>query len=100
VLEGEPECVSWKKSWPRHLVRRAPFLRLARNKSYKMHIRVLLSKYRAYTPCTAATALGLSRMRCYGGWGRRKTPMGASAGKRFMPQGAKWSDARLAALPA
>jgi excinuclease ABC subunit A len=51
VLEGEPEWVSWRKSWPGvwYGVRR--FFRWLESKAYKMHIRVLLSKYRAYTPC-------------------------------------------------
>jgi excinuclease ABC subunit A len=51
VLEGEPEWVSWKKSWPGiwYGVRR--FFKWLESKAYKMHIRVLLSKYRAYTEC-------------------------------------------------
>jgi excinuclease ABC subunit A len=51
VLEGEPEWVSWRKSWPGiwYGVRR--FFKWLESKSYKMHIRVLLSKYRAYTEC-------------------------------------------------
>ena len=53
VLEGEKEWVSWRKSWPGvwYGVRR--FFRWLESKAYKMHIRVLLSKYRAYTECTA-----------------------------------------------
>ncbi len=53
VLEGEPDWVSWKKSWPGvwYGVRR--FFKWLESKAYKMHIRVLLSKYRAYTPCGA-----------------------------------------------
>jgi excinuclease ABC subunit A len=53
VLEGEPEWVSWRKSWPGvwYGVRR--FFKWLESKSYKMHIRVLLSKYRAYTECVA-----------------------------------------------
>jgi excinuclease ABC subunit A len=52
VLEGEPEWVSWRKSWPGvwYGVRR--FFKWLETKAYKMHIRVLLSKYRAYTECT------------------------------------------------
>ena len=51
VLEGEPEWVNWKKSWPGiwYGVRR--FFKWLESKAYKMHIRVLLSKYRAYTEC-------------------------------------------------
>ena len=53
ALEGEPEWVNWKKSWPGiwYGVRR--FFHWLESKAYKMHIRVLLSKYRAYTPCPA-----------------------------------------------
>ena len=53
VLEGEPEWVNWKTSWPGiwYGVRR--FFDWLESKAYKMHIRVLLSKYRAYTPCPA-----------------------------------------------
>jgi excinuclease ABC subunit A len=53
VREGEPEWVSWSKSWPGiwYGVRR--FFKWLESKSYKMHIRVLLSKYRAYTECSA-----------------------------------------------
>ena len=53
VLEGEPEWVSWRKSWPGiwYGVRR--FFKWLESKAYKMHIRVLLSKYRAYTACAA-----------------------------------------------
>src|SRR5688572_5109322 len=53
VLEGEPEWVSWRKSWPGvwYGVRR--FFKWLESKAYKMHIRVLLSKYRAYTECVS-----------------------------------------------
>jgi excinuclease ABC subunit A len=53
VLEGEPEWVSWRKSWPGvwYGVRR--FFKWLESKAYKMHIRVLLSKYRAYTECAS-----------------------------------------------
>src|SRR5581483_3161386 len=52
VLEGEAEWVSWRKSWPGvwYGVRR--FFAWLETKAYKMHVRVLLSRYRAYNPCT------------------------------------------------
>jgi len=53
VLEGEPEWLSWKKSWPGTWYGVRRFFAWLESKAYKMHIRVLLSKYRAYTPCTA-----------------------------------------------
>ncbi|HEX8009962.1 MAG TPA: excinuclease ABC subunit UvrA [Casimicrobiaceae bacterium] len=51
VLEGEPEWVSWSKSWPGTWYGVRRFFAWLESKAYKMHIRVLLSKYRAYTPC-------------------------------------------------
>jgi len=53
VLEGESEWVSWKKSWPGTWYGVRRFFKWLETKAYKMHIRVLLSKYRAYTPCDA-----------------------------------------------
>ncbi|MGH8675501.1 MAG: excinuclease ABC subunit UvrA, partial [Burkholderiales bacterium] len=53
VLEGEPEWVSWSKSWPGTWYGVRRFFKWLESKAYKMHIRVLLSKYRAYTECTA-----------------------------------------------
>ncbi|MBL8470300.1 MAG: excinuclease ABC subunit UvrA [Rhodocyclaceae bacterium] len=53
VLEGEPEWVSWERSWPGTWYGVSRFFAWLESKSYKMHIRVLLSKYRAYTPCPA-----------------------------------------------
>ncbi len=59
VLEGEPEWKTWKKSWPGvwYGVRR--FFAWLETKAYKMHIRVLLSKYRAYTDCPACNGARL-----------------------------------------
>ncbi len=59
ALEGESDWVSWKKSWPGvwYGVRR--FFKWLESKAYKMHIRVLLSKYRAYTACTACAGTRL-----------------------------------------
>jgi excinuclease ABC subunit A len=53
VLEGEPEWVSWRKSWPGTWYGVARFFKWLETKAYKMHVRVLLSRYRAYTPCSA-----------------------------------------------
>ena len=51
VLEGEADWVSWRKSWPGTWYGVRRFFKWLESKAYKMHIRVLLSKYRAYTEC-------------------------------------------------
>ena len=53
VLEGDADWISWKKSWPGKWYGVGRFFKWLESKAYKMHIRVLLSKYRAYTECTA-----------------------------------------------
>ncbi len=51
VLEGDADWVSWKKSWPGKWYGVGRFFKWLESKAYKMHIRVLLSKYRAYSEC-------------------------------------------------
>src|SRR3977135_2436166 len=53
VLEGEADWQSWRKSGPGASCGVARFFKWLETKAYKMHIRVLLSKYRAYTECGA-----------------------------------------------
>jgi len=59
VLEGEDDWQSWKKSWPGTWYGARRFFKWLESKAYKMHIRVLLSKYRAYTECTACAGTRL-----------------------------------------
>ena len=51
VIEGDEDWVSWHKTGKTHWYGVARFFEWLETKAYKMHIRVLLSKYRAYTPC-------------------------------------------------
>ena len=65
-----------------------------------MHIRVLLSKYRAYTPCAAC---GGARLKPEALLWRVGTKADADAvlapAKRYPPRGTQWSLDELAALP-
>ena len=50
VIDGDPDWSGhWKTQW--YGVRR--YFEWLESKAYKMHIRVLLSRYRSYTPCAA-----------------------------------------------
>ncbi len=53
VLAGEPDWEGWDASWPGTWYGVDRFFQWLETKSYKMHIRVLLSKYRSYTECPA-----------------------------------------------
>jgi excinuclease ABC subunit A len=51
VIDGDAEWVSWSKTGKTHWYGVQRFFDWLETKAYKMHIRVLLSRYRAYTPC-------------------------------------------------
>ncbi|HEY5809738.1 MAG TPA: excinuclease ABC subunit UvrA, partial [Povalibacter sp.] len=91
VLEGEGD---WSKNvW--YGVRR--FFKWLETRSYKMHIRVLLSKYRAYTPCTTCDG---ARLKTDALLWRIGTTEGARVARdRFRPMGVEWSSETLAHLP-
>lgn len=94
VLEGEG---SWEdKVW--YGVRR--FFAWLETKAYKMHIRVLLSKYRAYTPCTAC---GGARLKSDALLWRLGTRQDAATvltdATRFAPHGTRWNSDTLARMP-
>ena len=52
VIEGEPDYGKDEAhEWPRAWYGVKGYFRWLESKAYKMHVRVLLSRYRAYTPC-------------------------------------------------
>ena len=53
VLEGDAQWKNWDSSWPRYWYGVRHFFDWLESKAYKMHIRVLLSRYRSYTECPA-----------------------------------------------
>ena len=94
VLEGEGE---WTKNvW--YGVKR--FFAWLETKSYKMHVRVLLSRYRAYTPCTACDGARLKTEALLWRVGTRELADKAlGTAPPFRPHGVKWSDETLQSLP-
>jgi excinuclease ABC subunit A len=97
VLEGSPHWNgNWNKQW--YGVRR--FFGYLESKAYKMHIRVLLSKYRSYTPCATC---GGARLKLEALLWRMGSKADADAvlppAQRFMPVGTDWTRAQLEALP-
>jgi excinuclease ABC subunit A len=97
VIHGSP---NWNGKWNQHWFGIKRFFEYLETKSYKMHIRVLLSKYRSYTPCPDC---GGARLKTESLLWRMGSKADADAvlapAKRFMPQGVSWSRAQLEALP-
>ena len=104
VVHGSPHWAGdWNKQWYGVL----RFFDYLESKAYKMHIRVLLSKYRSYTPCTACGGARLKREALLWRIGSKSDADAALAGdapghpryRRFLPVGVDWTQAQLEALP-
>ena len=98
VVNGDPAFKrgGWNKQW--YGVRR--FFDYLESKAYKMHIRVLLSKYRSYTTCETCGGARLKTEPMQWRLGSKENADAVLAPEhRFMPRGVKWSRAQLEALP-
>ncbi len=97
VINGTPEWAGkWNKQW--YGIKR--FFEYLESKAYKMHIRVLLSKYRSYTPCHVCGGARLKTEALLWRLGTRQDADGVlPPAQRFMPQGVAWSRGQLESLP-
>ena len=97
VIEGSP---NWKGKWNQQWYGIRRFFGYLESKAYKMHIRVLLSKYRSYTPCPACGGARLKLEALLWRLGSKDDADAVLApAKRFMPVGTGWSREQLEALP-
>jgi excinuclease ABC subunit A len=98
VIDGVPGYKEgqWAKRW--YGIKR--FFQYLESKAYKMHIRVLLSKYRSYTPCETCGGARLKTESLLWRIGTKEDADAALAPeRRFMPVGVQWTRAQLEALP-
>ena len=103
VIEGSPNWNGkWSQTW--YGIRR--FFEYLESKAYKMHIRVLLSKYRSYTECPTCGGARLKTESLLWRIGGKQAadavlPPGDDSGRyqRFMPQAVGWSREQLDSLP-
>ncbi|MEX8506843.1 MAG: excinuclease ABC subunit UvrA [Leptothrix ochracea] len=97
VIDGAPD---WQGDWKKHWYGIRRFFEYLESKAYKMHIRVLLSKYRSYTPCTVCAGARLKLEPLLWRLGSKaQADAVLPAAQRFLPQGTGWSRAQLEALP-
>jgi excinuclease ABC subunit A len=100
VLHGDDDWVSWNKSGKSHWYGIQRFFDWLETKAYKMHIRVLLSRYRAYTPCTSCDGARLKPESMLWRVGTREDADAVLAPEnRSMPRETQWTRAQLEALP-
>jgi excinuclease ABC subunit A len=97
VIHGSPH---WNGQWSQHWFGVKRFFEYLETKSYKMHIRVLLSKYRSYTPCADCSGARLKTDSLLWRIGSQADADAVLApSQRFMPAGVAWTRAELEALP-
>jgi excinuclease ABC subunit A len=100
VLEGDEGWVSWSKSWPGKWYGVRKFFQWLESKAYKMHVRVLLSRYRAYTPCEACDGARLKPEALLWRLGSKANADAVlDSRQRFRPHGFTCSDETLQAMP-
>ena len=97
VVNGSP---GWNGKWNQHWFGIKRFFEYLESKAYKMHIRVLLSKYRSYTTCETCNGARLKLESLLWRLGTKEAADAAlPASERFMPVGVQWSREQLEALP-
>ncbi|HEY8975724.1 MAG TPA: excinuclease ABC subunit A, partial [Burkholderiaceae bacterium] len=97
VVDGSP---NWNGNWNKQWYGIKRFFEYLESKAYKMHIRVLLSKYRSYTTCPACDG---ARLKLEAQLWRVGTKAQADAvlppSQRNLPRGTDWTREQLEALP-
>ncbi|MDD4886286.1 MAG: excinuclease ABC subunit UvrA, partial [Thiomonas sp.] len=98
VIDGDPD---WRGNWQKQFYGVRRYFDWLESRAYKMHVRVLLSKYRSYTACPACAGARLKTEALLWRVGTRQQADAALADgyRRFRPVGVNWSEATLAALP-
>ena len=103
VIEGSP---NWKGNWNQQWYGVRRFFEYLESKAYKMHIRVLLSKYRSYTECPTCRGARLKTEALLWRLGSKSDADAVLDGgvrgqkiERFLPQGVDWTREQLDSLP-
>ncbi|MEY2658585.1 MAG: hypothetical protein RLZZ395_2327, partial [Pseudomonadota bacterium] len=97
VINGSP---NWNGKWNQQWYGIKRFFEYLESKSYKMHIRVLLSKYRSYTPCQVCGGARLNADSLLWRVGSREQADAVlPPAARFLPKGVAWSREQLESLP-
>ena len=104
VLHGAPDFKGGSHAWKTQWYGVQRFFDWLESKSYKMHVRVLLSKYRSYTPCPVCLGARLKRDALLWRLGSKQVadavlPPDDTRYHRFMPAGVDWSRPLLDSLP-
>ncbi|HEX2010784.1 MAG TPA: excinuclease ABC subunit UvrA, partial [Roseateles sp.] len=97
VINGSP---AWNGNWNKQWYGIKRFFDYLESKAYKMHIRVLLSKYRSYTTCGSCNGARLKTESLLWRVGSKALADAVlPAAQRIMPMGVAWNRIQLEGLP-
>ncbi|NYT35672.1 excinuclease ABC subunit A [Allopusillimonas soli] len=99
VIDGAPDWKGGPQAWKHQWYGAQRFFDWLESRAYKMHVRVLLSKYRSYTPCPACGGARLKPDATLWRIGDETAAAGDGSYPRFMPVHATWTRAQLDAMP-
>lgn len=98
VIEGTPDWTGTRRAWQTQWYGASRFFEWLESRAYRMHVRVLLSKYRSYTPCPDCGGARLKPEATLWRIGHGPAPSDINY-PLFMPRNASWSQEQLNALP-
>ncbi|CAM5206134.1 UvrABC system protein A OS=Castellaniella defragrans OX=75697 GN=HNR28_001275 PE=3 SV=1 [Castellaniella defragrans] len=97
VIGGAPDWKGGPSAWKHQWYGVQRFFNWLESRAYRMHVRVLLSKYRSYTPCTHCGGARLKPDATL--WRLGRDTAAIPGHPRFLPPSVRWTPAQLAALP-
>ena len=99
VIQGDPQWKGGNNAWKTQWYGAQRFFDWLETRAYKMHVRVLLSKYRSYTPCPACGGARLKPDATLWRLGGHLPPEIEGGHPRFLPVHAQWSREVLERMP-
>ncbi len=99
VIDGTPDWKGGANAWKTQWYGAQRFFDWLESRAYKMHVRVLLSKYRSYTPCPACGGARLKPEATLWRLGNDSHVNDDGHYPRFMPVHVDWSRELLDSLP-
>ncbi|HLR82240.1 MAG TPA: excinuclease ABC subunit UvrA [Paenalcaligenes sp.] len=96
VIQGDPD---WKRRSKDKWYGVQRFFDYLEKRSYRMHVRVMLSNYRSYTPCTECLGARLKTTSLLWRIGNQDSKGDPQPYQRFIPHGCHWTPDQVAAMP-
>ena len=99
VINGAADFTGGTRAWKTQWYGVQRYFDWQEGRAYKMHVRVMLSKYRSYTPCPSCNGSRLKADALLWRLGNHNAALDPNGYQRFMPVQAQWTPDQLNAMP-